>query len=729
MSDEESESENVIEDEEDEIVQDEESEKEVSPPKTEAETKKQAPSIHTKEDDLKSNNNNVYNIDNSKTIFTKLTEEMFDNLYSPSKKSKYVYDSFINEQFLSKYSEKFNDKNNRIVNNFMERICKETEKKRLGIITQEKNEHIKPPPGRMTTYGGHRDGDTHRLTSGNKENFISEQKKFVEKKNKKINELKSKLFKEENKNIRNIPQICNKSREMSKTKTKNVFDKLYEDNQHKFKKTALLLPKDKFNKTTTGNESRRNASAKTRMNKEEIEISVDKLHRGFSQSKKQIKIDKNSNKSFELTSKSSNELLAQKFLKNYDLESNKMFNYTSDTNHSILFIDFVKFLFHLGFVVKEYNATQIQAKNKEKELQLLKDAWKVLTRKTTDNSNEKIDSHYLILFLLCVMDLYRGEISPLIMKIIPCIDIKKYSISEKLSKQIKIFFRLLRDNEMNYIFKNNNYELFHSFANNENLNELHVKKPKMSKIRSENNLSGKRLNLTEAYDLSKKKREQQLQILRKEKEQKEEKECTFFPNGKNPKSRSSSREVHSRLYSQRKKKSQTTNNDKSVDSSLNDKFKYTFRPTLTKYNKRMFNYNPIKDDRLVNEKLEQYEKARIDKKVSNYLLKQGTHSISQLKTFDEVVNDIVRTEVPTRMKFDNEYGGYKNTFDKYKKKPQKKDKREIKFIFEIKVEDAIKKLKIYKGDDIEKVVDKFCIENNLEMESKEQILSAIRDKL
>ena len=75
---------------------------------------------------------------------------------------------------------------------------------------------------------------------------------------------------------------------------------------------------------------------------------------------------------------------------------------------------------------------------------------------------------------------------------------------------------------MNYIFKNNNYELFHSFANNENLNELHVKKPKMSKIRSENNLSGKRLNLTEAYDLSKKKREQQLQILRKEKEQKEE---------------------------------------------------------------------------------------------------------------------------------------------------------------------------------------------------------------
>ena len=73
----------------------------------------------------------------------------------------------------------------------------------------------------------------------------------------------------------------------------------------------------------------------------------------------------------------------------------------------------------------------------------------------------------------------------------------------------------------------------------------------------------------------------------------------------------------------------------------------------------MFNYNPIKDDKLVNEKIEQYEKARIDKKVSNYLKKQGTHSISHLKTFDEVVNDIVQTDTPTRWKFDNEKKIYK----------------------------------------------------------------------
>ena len=48
---------------------------------------------------------------------------------------------------------------------------------------------------------------------------------------------------------------------------------------------------------------------------------------------------------------------------------------------------------------------------------------------------------------------------------------------------------------------------------------------------------------------------------------------------------------------------------------------------------------------------------------------------------------------------------------------------------EIKVEDKIKQLKIYKGDNIEKDVDTFCNENNLEWESKEQILSAIKDKM
>ena len=345
--------------------------------------------------------------------------------------------------------------------------------------------------------------------------------------------------------------------------------------------------------------------------------------------------------------------------------------------------------------------------------------WKVLTRKN-NNDKDIVDSYYIILFLLCVLDLYRGGYSPVIQKNLPFIDTTKYNISEKLAKQIKLFFRQFADNEMNYIFKNNKYDNYHSFVNNTETNNSSRKK--LNKIKSNNSITGRRIAVTEAYDLDKKKREQQLEILRKRKEKEEEKECTFFPNGKRPKS-TTSREVSNRLYSIPKKQKNTI-----LQTNPNEKETYDFKPELTQYNKKMFNYNPIKDDKLVNEKIEQYEKARIDKKVSNYLKKQGTHSISHLKTFDEVVNDIVQTDTPTRWKFDNEKKIYKDTFERFNPK-KKKDKRKIQFIFEIKVEDKIKQLKIYKGDNIEKDVDTFCNENNLEWESKEQILSAIKDKI
>ena len=81
-----------------------------------------------------------FNVDNSKTIFTKLTEEMFDNLKSNRKKNNYVYDSFINEQFLSKYSEKFNDNNKNIVNDFVNRNVKDSNRKKLGVVEQRKKD-------------------------------------------------------------------------------------------------------------------------------------------------------------------------------------------------------------------------------------------------------------------------------------------------------------------------------------------------------------------------------------------------------------------------------------------------------------------------------------------------------------------------------------------------------------------------------------------------------------
>ena len=654
-----------------------------------------------------------FNVDNSKTIFTKLTEEMFDNLKSNRKKNNYVYDSFINEQFLSKYSEKFNDNNKNIVNDFVNRNVKDSNRKKLGVVEQRKKdsartEKTKKPLITNPTINN-------KTTKKKKDEFFTEQKNFMEMKQKKLNDMKNKLFKEEKQNIRNKPLINSKSIDIINRKnrfgkkelSRSVFDKLYDD-RTKYKKSALMLQKDNSSRSVA---QKRIKSAEPRVNND----SINRLHLGESPYKKKTPVFETQSE-VDLTSTSSNTLLIQKILRNIDIEFNRMFNSTSETNFKVNINQFMSLLHSLGFIHKKYSN---ETNKKDKELQLVKDAWKVLTRKN-NNDKDIVDSYYIILFLLCVLDLYRGGYSPVIQKNLPFIDTTKYNISEKLAKQIKLFFRQFADNEMNYIFKNNKYDNYHSFVNNTETNNSSRKK--LNKIKSNNSITGRRIAVTEAYDLDKKKREQQLEILRKRKEKEEEKECTFFPNGKRPKS-TTSREVSNRLYSIPKKQKNTI-----LQTNPNEKETYDFKPELTQYNKKMFNYNPIKDDKLVNEKIEQYEKARIDKKVSNYLKKQGTHSISHLKTFDEVVNDIVQTDTPTRWKFDNEKKIYKDTFERFNPK-KKKDKRKIQFIFEIKVEDKIKQLKIYKGDNIEKDVDTFCNENNLEWESKEQILSAIKDKM
>ena len=654
-----------------------------------------------------------FNVDNSKTIFTKLTEEMFDNLKSNRKKNNYVYDSFINEQFLSKYSEKFNDNNKNIVNDFVNRNVKDSNRKKLGVVEQRKKdsartEKTKKPLITNPTINN-------KTTKKKTDEFFTEQKNFMEMKQKKLNDMKNKLLKQEKQNIRNKPLINSKSIDIINRKnrfgkkelSRSVFDKLYDD-RTKYKKSALMLQKDNSSRSVA---QKRIKSAEPRVNND----SINRLHLGESPYKKKTPVFETQSE-VDLTSTSSNTLLIQKILRNIDIEFNRMFNSTSETNFKVNINQFMSLLHSLGFIHKKYSN---ETNNKDKEFQLVKDAWKVLTRKN-NNDKDIVDSYYIILFLLCVLDLYRGGYSPVIQKNLPFIDTTKYNISEKLAKQIKLFFRQFADNEMNYIFKNNKYDNYHSFVNNTETNNSSRKK--LNKIKSNNSITGRRIAVTEAYDLDKKKREQQLEILRKRKEKEEEKECTFFPNGKRPKS-TTSREVSNRLYSIPKKQKNTI-----LQTNPNEKETYDFKPELTQYNKKMFNYNPIKDDKLVNEKIEQYEKARIDKKVSNYLKKQGTHSISHLKTFDEVVNDIVQTDTPTRWKFDNEKKIYKDTFERFNPK-KKKDKRKIQFIFEIKVEDKIKQLKIYKGDNIEKDVDTFCNENNLEWESKEQILSAIKDKM
>ena len=79
------------------------------------------------------------NTNNTKSIFSKLSEEMFDSIHCNNTNNynssrKYNFDSLVNEQFILQYSEKFNEKNNDIIKNFLKRTEQQIRKKKYKIF-------------------------------------------------------------------------------------------------------------------------------------------------------------------------------------------------------------------------------------------------------------------------------------------------------------------------------------------------------------------------------------------------------------------------------------------------------------------------------------------------------------------------------------------------------------------------------------------------------------------
>ena len=69
------------------------------------------------------NNDNYEQSIPDKTIFSKITEDMYNKIVKNEKNEKtYNYEDFINDQFLANYSDKINNiENNQVINNFLNR--------------------------------------------------------------------------------------------------------------------------------------------------------------------------------------------------------------------------------------------------------------------------------------------------------------------------------------------------------------------------------------------------------------------------------------------------------------------------------------------------------------------------------------------------------------------------------------------------------------------------------
>ena len=173
----------------------------------------------------------------TKSVFSKLSEELFDSIRNSNTSNplKYNFDSFVNEQLILQYSEKFNENNKDKIKCFLERTKQQIEKKKLSSIESSNKTLKKTPTATSTT-----------STQAKVKKFLNEQNLFLEKKKKNLQSMKKRLYTEEKENNTAVPIINQNSIAIVNKKRRdnthiNVFNKLHEDNKNKIKPVDVYM--------------------------------------------------------------------------------------------------------------------------------------------------------------------------------------------------------------------------------------------------------------------------------------------------------------------------------------------------------------------------------------------------------------------------------------------------------------------------------------------------------
>ncbi len=640
-----------------------------------------------------------------KSVFTRLSEQMFEKLLkNKGMENVYNYESFTNDNFLTNYSNKFDSKNKKLRNDFLSRNFKEVEKRKNN--KNKKNEYIIQNKKREV------------MNKTQLNNFLDKQKNYINKRKQDIESLKQKIEGKRTLTIRDIPLTNSNSNKIILLKSSN-----YNVNKDTFSRLY-----DGYNK----NEQKSIISNKPRSplnNKEEAKKIFNKLYNDSKKYKDNIEEKRkayNKNDYKLIVNSSSNDIISQQLLKKYESVINNFFNKKADDNFKINFTDYLLLLNKIGFTIKDYSNLGNYNNNIEKELQLSKVGFKILTESKQFEQDKNIDSHKFLLFLLSILRLYNGDNENQFMKKNFQFIKNEINIPPKITEKIKIDFRLFSDNFMNSLIKREKISRS-TMSFIENKEKDLTFKPKLNYSFYENN-TDKHSSIIQNYDLFRQKREKFLESERKKNEEEEMKECTFFPNNNPGKTLQKTKSVtggfSERLYMKRKKNNEMTKSMKENEDENN-----IFSPNLTAYNNKMFKYNPLLNDKSLSKKYEDLENERKQKKISKYLVSKGICNSINNRNNEEILREIeINEDCLRNFKFDNEIGSYKNTFNKFEKKNPDNLKRKVRYIFEINIDNKQKKLILHKRDNMEREVEKFCYENDLEPESKYKIISAIKAK-
>ena len=615
------------------------------------------------------------NID--KTIFSKIAEDMYNKIKLNNNKS-YNYEDFTNDQFLAFYSDKINNfENNQIIKNFLDR-------NKQYIIDKNNNKETINNRIDQIQFFNNKKYSQNQIEEKIKK-FNDKQELYQNKKKKNIEELSKKIYEEKKKNYQDKPNI-----------NKTNLDYLKKKVEYKFRKRNLS--QNNKNNTSFNNNNSVNITPKKKMSDKEINNLVNKLHNEAKELK--LKISKSSDdfykkkkKNYNFTNKTSNKILFNNLLKQYQKEIKNIKSVSYIKNPIINFDEFKIILEHMHFI------------NEDTEINVIKEIWKELTLFSPSN---KKDSDLILIYILCLDNLYKNDIEDIIHKNLKWINFKKYDKLIKKRKDLENKYKELRQNRNEYY---NNLRVQKEKENLEKkYNSLEYENQHISKSLDKyyESINLKRKKLSETYNIILQKRRNKIEELKDEKEKKTLKECTFKPKTNKNKII---------FYSPNEKVNYSK--EKKIKKNISEKEKSygtTYHNTISSLNEKMFNENPISNDYNVQQEIYRYKQAR-------YLKNKKNKELNIRNNFS------YNNQIQKEMFFDNEKLNNKETFDKFHKINQNYLKKEPLITFEIQIRNKTDILNYYQGDDVEKIVMKFVKKHNLSNESKRQIKEALQRKI
>ena len=324
---------------------------------------------------INTDKNNKINNSEEKTIFSKITEDLYldslknmkpkKNIFDLHRKTDDNYNKLTVENYLFTCADKENFKNKKIIDEFIERKNKEQLCKKIAI-KKHNNNNLEINEKQFSSE--HKKTTKPKGTSRSPEQFLDDQK-IMEIKHKNYMDNLIKIHNQEiNLCIKDRPTISKQSEKLAnliKNDNKDIHLKLYEEfnKRKKNKEEKNKEEKNKNNFIISEYESILNK----KIDNEQIIECAKRLYNEYE--KKKNAINENEIKklndiknlsSNSLISKNSNDIISKRFLNLYRNSLNLLFKKNISDAFDFAFGDFLAFIYKIGMVSKDYNNEQIE---------------------------------------------------------------------------------------------------------------------------------------------------------------------------------------------------------------------------------------------------------------------------------------------------------------------------------------------------------------------------------